>query len=335
VSTKGVRGAGRALSSRILDPLPGKTAPRWRVSGLSVFLAGTGTPNPARGRAGPCVAVVASGKLYLVDAGPGSWAVLVEGKLPLASLSGVFITHFHSDHIGGLGEACAQSWLKGRRIPLPVYGPPGVERLVRGFNEAYALDASYRVAGHGAEALPPEAALMEARPIAAVDAETVALGSDGLRVTAFAVDHGSAAPAFGYRFEHRGASIVVSGDTRISERLFAAARGADLLIHDAFASRLLEAGKLGFRALGHDRLARMMEEAAAAHAGAPDVLAAARSARVGKLVITHASPSLPPLTPQFVLRWVFLGRPWRPMGMPVVFGRDGAAFRVGGSRRHG
>ncbi len=325
------------MASRILDPFTGKTAPRWIGPGLSVFLAGTGTPNPARGRAGPCVAVVASGKLYLVDAGPGSWAAIASGGLPLASLAGVFLTHFHSDHIGGLGEACAQSWLKGRRIPLSVYGPPGIERVVDGFNAAYGQDAAYRVGAHGAEALPPEAARMEARAIVPADGdgEAILLEPDGLRVSAFAVDHGSAAPAFGYRFEHRGASVVVSGDTRISEGLFAAARGADLLVHDAFASRLLEAGKSRFTALGQARLARMMEEAAAEHAGAPDVLAAARNARVGKLVITHASPSLPPMTPQFVLRWIFFGKPWRSGRMPVVFGRDGMAFRFSGSRRHG
>ena len=55
-----------------------------------------------------------------------------------------------------------------------------------------------------------------------------------IRVTAFLVDHGHVAPAFGYRVEHAGRSVVISGDTKFSESLIAASSGADLILHAAW-----------------------------------------------------------------------------------------------------
>jgi ribonuclease Z len=69
-----------------------------------------------------------------------------------------FLPHFHSDHIGDLGEFNMNTWAMGRPGPLRVYGPPGVERVVAGFAEAYALDTQYRIAHHGTEFLPKAAA---------------------------------------------------------------------------------------------------------------------------------------------------------------------------------
>ena len=61
---------------------------------------------------------------------------------------------------------------------------------------------------------------------------------DGLKVTAFEVDHGSAQkPAFGYRIDYGGKSVVISGDTRPNENLVRFARDADVVIHEVFAAR--------------------------------------------------------------------------------------------------
>src|SRR5204862_6533296 len=105
---------------------------------------------------------------------------------------GVLLTHFHSDHIDGLGELVLQRWAGGaRKEPLPVYGPPGVDRVVGGVNETYALDSGYRVAHHGADIVPPSGTGGVARPFAMPKPgeEVVVLEEDGLRVSAFAVDH--------------------------------------------------------------------------------------------------------------------------------------------------
>jgi len=56
--------------------------------------------------------------------------------------------------------------------------------------------------------------------------------ANGVRVTAFLVDHGAVKPAFGYRVDYRGRSVVLSGDTRPSDNLVKFASGADLLIHE-------------------------------------------------------------------------------------------------------
>jgi ribonuclease BN (tRNA processing enzyme) len=87
---------------------------------LKVVMCGTSGPLAVRDRAKPCVAVQAGGALYLVDIGPEATENLLLWRLPLATARAVFITHLHSDHIGGLGEFNMQSWVAGRSAPLAV-----------------------------------------------------------------------------------------------------------------------------------------------------------------------------------------------------------------------
>lgn len=70
-----------------------------------------------------------------------------------------------------------------------------------------------------------------------IDAGTV-FEAEGVKVTAFEVDHGDRVkPAFGYRIDYAGRSAVVSGDTRFNENLIRHATGTDLLIHQVAAVR--------------------------------------------------------------------------------------------------
>jgi ribonuclease Z len=55
---------------------------------------------------------------------------------------------------------------------------------------------------------------------------------NGVRVTAFLVDHGPVKPAYGYRVDYRGRSVAMSGDTRVSDSLVTASKGVDVLIHE-------------------------------------------------------------------------------------------------------
>ena len=66
-----------------------------------------------------------------------------------------------------------------------------------------------------------------------VTTDGVVFAEDGVKVTAFLVDHGPVGPAFGYRVDYGGHSVVLSGDTRVSENLVRHARGADVLVHEA------------------------------------------------------------------------------------------------------
>ena len=67
----------------------------------------------------------------------------------------LLLTHFHSDHIDGLGELATVRWVQGGNTePLPVIGPTGVEQVVGGFDAAYAQDAVYRNDHHGDRVAP-------------------------------------------------------------------------------------------------------------------------------------------------------------------------------------
>jgi ribonuclease Z len=173
---------------------------------MSVVLCGTGDPVPDQDRAAACTAVFAGGQFFLVDVGPSSARNVGIFALPVAHLSAVLFTHFHSDHIGDLGEINTQSWLAGRSHPLPVYGPPGVKQVVDGFASAYALDSGYRIAT--VPMLSLDTWMMEPHAIG-IRATTqsgaaTVLEYNDLRITAFTVDHFPVVPAYGYRFDYGG-----------------------------------------------------------------------------------------------------------------------------------
>ena len=168
--------------------------------GLHVVLCGAGGPLPDRSRSRPCVAVVAGDALYVVDAGSGAARNLARVGLPPARVEGVLLTHFHSDHIDGVGELVMQRWTGGsHRLPLPLHGAEGVDEIAEGFNRAYRLDAVYRTAHHGAGTVPPSGSGFRAQrfPEPAPGESTVVIERDGLRVTAFKVDHPPIVPAVG------------------------------------------------------------------------------------------------------------------------------------------
>jgi ribonuclease Z len=169
---------------------------------LHVYLVGSGGPMNNSKRLPTCTAVIAGGQFLLVDAGPGTWRNADLLNLPIGNLTAILLTHFHSDHIGDLGEVNFGSWFAGRKERLEIFGPEGVDRVVKGFSEAYALDTSYRVAHHGADVMNPEVAIPISRTIKLKDADssTPVLDRNGLKVYAFSVDHAPVNPAFGYRF---------------------------------------------------------------------------------------------------------------------------------------
>jgi ribonuclease Z len=320
--------------SQLEDLLVGRAADQalrgdheeWLEDGsLHAVLCGTGSPLPDAGRAAACVAVMAGGQFFLVDVGPGSWEQVQLWGLPRARLSGVLLTHFHSDHIGELGETTVQSWIAGRSGPLPVYGPPGVEQVVEGFQRAYALDAGYRRTHHG-NALAADGAEPVARPIplSAPDAAAVVLERDGLRITAFAVDHTPVSPAYGYRFDYGGRSVVVSGDTARSPNLAIHARGADVLVHEALVARIVKGVSDRLAERGATRLAKLAADILDYHATPAQAVEIAAEAGVKMLVLTHLVPAVPgPF-----LNFVFLGDVDVPDALTVVIGEDGTRFTL-------
>ena len=134
-----------ALAALAAAPAAAQTA---GTDGMRIVLVGTSGPLPVRDRAKPCIAVLVDGGLYLVDVGPESTENMMSWRLPVASARAVFLSHLHSDHIGDLGEFNMQSWVQGRERPLALVGPSGVEKVARGFNQAYENDHLFRRAHH-------------------------------------------------------------------------------------------------------------------------------------------------------------------------------------------
>ena len=261
--------------------------PEEPLDGLRVFMCGTSSPLPAPDRAQACVAVTAGEHLYLVDAGARSPQTFSLAGVPLTNLRGIFLTHFHSDHIAAIGDFNLLSWVAGRPEPLEIIGPVGVDQVTAGFNQAYAQDSTYRIAHHGEALLPPH--LSQLRPRAVEPG--IVLERDGLVVTAFAVNHEPVSPAFGYRFDYRGRSLVVSGDTVADDRLRQAAEGADLLLHDAISLPIVQALEAGAREAGLDRQVTIFADIQTYHASVKDVYALSEQAGVGKLALYHFVPA--------------------------------------------
>jgi ribonuclease Z len=98
--------------------------------------------------------------------------------------------------------------------------------------QAYANDIQYRTINEQAS---PNGAVLQAKDIY----NGVVFEVDGVRVTAFEVDHAPVKPALGYRVDYAGRSVVLSGDTRVSENLVRHAAGTDLLIHEVIVPEAL------------------------------------------------------------------------------------------------
>ena len=306
-------------------------APNPRIAGpteLSVAMCGTGSPLPDPTRAGPCALIGAGNKLYIVDTGIDSARNLLLWRVPLQDVAGGFITHLHSDHIGELGEIQLQTWVAGRRTPLKVYGPPGIEKVVAGFNEAYAIDDGYRTKHHGADFLPPEAAHLEAVTIdmSGAGTKTALTTDDGLKVTAILVDHGPVKPAYGYRFDYAGRSVTISGDTVKDDNLAKAALNSDVLVHEALNPELVKIFEQAALAGGRPRAAKIFHDIPGYHTSPIDAAKVANEAHAKLLVYTHLLPILPnAIAERAFLKGV---SDVRPTG--VVLGHDGMIFRLPG-----
>jgi ribonuclease Z len=198
---------------------------------LRVTLLGTGVPTPSEERFQAATLIEAGDMMILVDAGRGASIRLWQLGIPLSRIDAVFLTHFHSDHINGLADLWATGWLPtqyGRRsTPLYVSGPVGTRDITAGIEQSYARDVAIRAADQN---LPLEGAAFD---VTEFSEGGVVFDRQGLTVTAFEVDHGELIkPAYGYRIDYRGRSVLISGDTKYDERIIDAGEGVDLLIHE-------------------------------------------------------------------------------------------------------
>jgi ribonuclease Z len=264
--------------------------------GLHLTLCGAGSPLPDPKRSGPCVGIVAGGKLFVVDAGSGAARNLNAFGLPAGQVEAVFLTHFHSDHIDGLGELALQRWAGGVAAtePLPLFGPDGVQNIAEGFNQAYQADTRYRVAHHGESVMVPSASGLSARRFATPEPgrPTVVWDRDGVKVTSFRVNHAPIDPAVGYRFDYAGRSVVISGDTIRSPEIERMSEGVDLLVHEALAPQLVGMMAQAASDAGLTKRAKIVNDILDYHASPVDAAESAEVAGVGHLLFYHVVPPL-------------------------------------------
>jgi ribonuclease Z len=267
---------------------------------LDVVFLGTSASMPTAQRGPAAILVRRGGDRLLIDCGEGTQRQLLRSTIGLLELREVFLTHYHADHFLGLPGMLKSFALRGRELPLSVYGPPGLREL---------FGALRRIFGR----LPYELVLTELSP-----GDT--LPRDGYRLETFHTAHGVSAVGYSLvehtrpgRFDvdaadalgvppgpergllQRGESVtladgqvvtpdevlgparpgrkvVLAGDGAPAQAVIEAAREADLLVHEA--------------TFGDEERERAQETQ---HSTATEAAVVARAAGVTMLALTHVS----------------------------------------------
>jgi ribonuclease Z len=257
--------------------------------GMSVILLGTGTPLPNPDRACASTLIICGDKSFLVDTGRGFLRNFAAAGL--TDVSAVLFTHYHSDHFSEFGEFMVNRTIMGAERPMLVIGPYGAKQVIDALLQAYSLDNGYRKSHHGSKWNEKSmwADIQEMKAGIVYD-------KDAVKITMFEVNHQPVAPAMGYRFEHNGHTVVVSGDTVKVPVMAEMSKGADILVHDATNKGMVEMGISFLKSKPgpeNDRRAEMAAEMLAYHAHTNEVAAIAAEAGIKKLVLTHLVPSIP------------------------------------------
>lgn len=231
-------------------------------SSLEVWLAGTGTPAVLTDRSGPSTVLRAGEEVMVVDCGNGTAYQLAKLGIGLGDVTHFFITHHHLDHNADLGFMLMSPWItRGPRRAPYVIGPPGTVEYVNRILAAHDYDIRARIPhDFDPKALAPS--------VIEIENSEVIYGA-GWRSTAFRVDHTPVDQAFGYRFDVRSQSVVISGDTKPCENLIDCGEGANVLIHEVL-----------FPGFGIPEY----------HTLSTDVGEVARKANAKHLVLTHLIP---------------------------------------------
>jgi len=271
---------------------------------LRVYVCGSASPL-GMGQAQACIAVVTPEHFYLIDSGAGSTDNINLLGLPTERLQGLLLTHFHSDHIAEIYEVNLGSWIRGRPAPLTVYGPRGVDEVADAVNAGYRQDRIYRSTHHGEGLLPPALGVLQHETIE----PGVILEDRGLKITAYMAEHPPIEPAVGYRFDYRGRSVVISGDSNVSGNTKMIVDGADLLLHDALSLPTVTALSEAMGSAGLPRQSKIVADVMDYHASTDSLIELGEKSNVEMVVFYH----LVPVPLNSVLEDIF------KRGMPVNF----------------
>ncbi len=299
--------AGAAAGAAALAALPRALAGAAQPLARLILLGTGGGPTPKPNRAAPAQVIVVNGASYVVDCGNGVARQLVQARLKLGSIRGVFVTHHHSDHDADYGNLLLLAWATDLATRVDTYGPPPLAAMTRQFLALNDADIRTRIADEGR---PPLRDLIVPHE---VRAGGLVMQDANVRVTAAVVDHPPVVPSLAYRFDCPGRSIVISGDTRPSPALVRLARGADVLVHEVMHVPAID------RLIATEPNARTLRaHLLASHTTTEQVGRIATEAGVRTLVLSHFVPGGYPFVDDDV---------WRDAVRPhfageIVVGRD-------------
>ena len=278
------------IAKRGAEPLPDSES-------LRVYVCGSASPL-GMGQAQACIAVVTPEHFFLIDSGAGSTDNISRLGLPTSELDGLLLTHFHSDHIAEIYEVNLNSWVQGRPQPLTIYGPQGVAEVTNGVNATYRQDRIYRTGHHGEDLLPPALGVLAHKTIV----PGIIFEDGDLKITAYLAEHPPIHPAVGYRFDYRGRSVVISGDSNVTGETLKIVDGADLLLHDALSLPTVTALSDALGAVGQSRQSKIVSDVMDYHASTDSLIVLAEQSNVDMVAFYH----LVPVPPNSVVEDIFI-----------------------------
>ena len=219
----------------------------------SVIFLGTSAAAPSLDRGFSCIGILDKEDGLLLDCGDGSIRNILRFGVDVRKISGIMITHCHSDHISGLTQVVEAMSMKRKQSDLNIYGPPGLEEYFSTVQKIthVAFNKKFQIT------------LKELSPN-----QEFSIGKQD--ISTFEMDH--TIPCLGYRVSSNGKIISFTGDTQPCGPLRELGRNADLFIHEAtFLQKDLA-------------IARPPK-----HSTPKDAAAAAALAKSERLVLTHVN----------------------------------------------
>jgi len=302
-----ISSTGALLAFAATEPRLATAQPLPATKTRLILLGTGGGPRPRKTSSQPAQVILVNDTPYVIDCGNGVARQLVLAGVPLPKLRHIFITHHHSDHNADYGNLIWLAWAAGLRTRIDTWGPPPLEQMTRLFFEMNASDINARIADEGRTPLVPLVHIHELTRGGPV------MQDENVTVTAALVRHPPTVPAFGYRFDGRDRSVVISGDTAPSDNPIRLARGADVLVHEALyvpgVERLVA---------GVPNAATRTQSILSHHTTAEDAGRVAQAAGVKTLVLSHFVPAEDPAVTDRM--WLDAAR--KHFGGQVIVGKD-------------